>query len=235
MVEYVYNTLAAIGYLHPIHPTIIHVPIGLIMGAFVFGFLARFFHRPGYYQTAHRCMVLAFVALVPTIVFGYADWQHSFGGARLFEIRIKIILSAALVVIVLVAAFMGRKRARENRAVLIPYTLAVAVVVCIGYFGGELVYGKKTPINETDNVRIAEGAVLFSQACAMCHFTENTDTKVGPGLKGIFLQKNLPVSGWEMNEENLRKQIKTPFADMPPYADLSENELSALMVYLKTI
>jgi hypothetical protein len=45
----------------------------------------------------------------------------------------------------------------------------------------------------------------------------------------------LPTSGWLVTEENVRKQIKTPFGGMPAYPGLSEEEMNALLAFLKSL
>ena len=81
-----------------------------------------------------------------------------------------------------------------------------------------------------------EGARLFSEkACADCHYADRTDTKIGPGFKELFKRDKLPMSSRAVTEDNVRKQLKTPFRAMPPFADLSEEEVEALLAFLKTL
>ncbi len=81
-----------------------------------------------------------------------------------------------------------------------------------------------------------EGARLFNEkSCADCHYTDRIDTKIGPGFKGLFKRDTLPVSGRAVTGDNVRKQLKTPFRAMPPFADLSEEEVEALLAFLKTL
>ncbi|MDJ0829848.1 MAG: cytochrome c [Desulfobacterales bacterium] len=82
---------------------------------------------------------------------------------------------------------------------------------------------------------IEEGASLFSINCAMCHHTESTERKVGPGLQRLFTRDKLPVSGLPVTEDNIRKQIKTPVGTMPSFAKLSEIKISHLIEFLKTL
>ena len=44
MIESIYQILAKIGYSHPLHPPATHLPAGLIIGAFIFAFLAWIFN-----------------------------------------------------------------------------------------------------------------------------------------------------------------------------------------------
>ena len=83
----------------------------------------------------------------------------------------------------------------------------------------------------------SQGFELFiGKGCIHCHFTESTETKIGPGLKGLFERKTLPASGREATGENVRQQLTTPYRAMPSFADrLTEEEKSRLIDYLKTL
>ena len=81
-----------------------------------------------------------------------------------------------------------------------------------------------------------EGARLFSEkGCADCHYADRTETRIGPGLKELFKRDKLPMSGRAVTEDNVRKQLKTPFRAMPSFAGLPEEEVKALLVFLKTL
>lgn len=82
-----------------------------------------------------------------------------------------------------------------------------------------------------------EGSDLFvSKGCSQCHFVDSMETKVGPGLEGLFKQKKLPMSGWKVTEENVRMQLETPFKDMPSFADrLTREQMTQLIEYLKAL
>ena len=80
-----------------------------------------------------------------------------------------------------------------------------------------------------------QGAVVFDKDCSGCHYVDKTDTKIGPGLKGLFGRDTLPVSGWPATEASIRKQLKTPFGSMPAFADMPEEEVRALLVFLKSL
>lgn len=83
----------------------------------------------------------------------------------------------------------------------------------------------------------SKGFELFvDKGCIHCHFTESTETKIGPGLKGLFERKTLPASGREATEENVRQQLTTPYRAMPSFADrLTGEERTRLIDYLKTL
>ncbi len=80
----------------------------------------------------------------------------------------------------------------------------------------------------------AKGKDVFDQ-CSVCHNADSTDTKVGPGLKGLFKMDKL-VNGKPVTEANVRDLINTGGNGMPAYADqLSEQDKNDVIAYLKTL
>jgi cytochrome c2 len=82
-----------------------------------------------------------------------------------------------------------------------------------------------------------DGAQLFKEkGCSRCHYTDSAEARIGPGLKGLFEMENLPVSGRETTEQTVRNQLLDPYQKMPSYeGDLTEEEMDAIIVYLKTL
>jgi mono/diheme cytochrome c family protein len=87
----------------------------------------------------------------------------------------------------------------------------------------------------------AAGKKLFRTHCTICHFDDVNITKVGPGLKGLYQWKKLPVSGLEATDENIRRIIakgkdEEGMVKMPPYRDvLTPGQTESLIAYLKTL
>ncbi|MGD2185497.1 MAG: c-type cytochrome [Desulfobacterales bacterium] len=235
MIEFIYQTLAKIGYTHPLHPPATHLPAGLIIGAFIFALVAWIFNRSNLAQTARHCLTLAFIMAVPTILLGLLDWQYRFGGAYLFEIKMKLVLGGILLLLLLVAFVYAALAGAFTKTVMAIYTLCLLTVIGLGYFGGELVYGTKAPAGEEDKGLAAEGALVFNQNCSACHHTDSTATKVGPGLKGVFSRDKFPISGRSVSDESFRQILKTPFSKMPPFGHLPDEQVDALLAYLKTL
>ncbi|MFQ5484571.1 MAG: c-type cytochrome [Desulfobacterales bacterium] len=236
MIDSLYQTLSKIGFAHPLHPPITHLSLGLIIGGFIFAVVALVFNKKSFLQTARHCMVLALIGLGPTVLIGLADWQHYYGGALLFPITMKMILAAVLVVCLSVAVKLGLRKEYGPMRVIPVYTLCLMAAIGIGYFGGELVYGTRPAAG---NVRLnpvaGKGAALFSESCSVCHFHDKTETKVGPGLKGLFEHEKLPISGRPATESNVRLTLKTPFDKMPRFDSLSEEQIDQLIAFLKTL
>jgi mono/diheme cytochrome c family protein len=82
---------------------------------------------------------------------------------------------------------------------------------------------------------IERGENLFLSKCASCHHVNSKDTKVGPGLKGIFREKTLPVSKKPVTRENVRNQIKNPVGKMPLIPGLTEQDIRDITEYLRTL
>ena len=178
MIELIYQTLAKFGYTHPLHPPATHLPAGLIIGAFVFALIAWILNRKNLAQTARHCLILALVMAVPTILLGFMDWQYRFGGAWLFEIKMKLVLAGILLLLLILAAVYGALAGAFTKTVVALYALCLLTVIGLGYFGGELVYGTKTPAVAETTGLAAEGAQFFSQKCSVCHHTDSTAIKV---------------------------------------------------------
>ena len=241
MASVLYEWLSGIGYHHPLHPALTHLPVGLTIAGFIFIVLAFFFNRPNFAQTAKHCAVLALLAAIPTVFVGYLDWQHYYGGSLIFPIKMKLGLAFALVALLLAAVFTGMQSEKTSVGRLFVHLLSLLVVIGLGYFGGELIYGKKTTATQSsandvlDAASVVAGAKLFEKNCSFCHFTDSTDTKVGPGLKGLFKREKMSVSGWSVSADNLRRQLQTPFNEMPSFDSLTDEEIKYLTDYLKSL
>lgn len=235
MFEFIYQGLSKIGYTHPIHPAITHVPVGLIIGGFIFIFADRLLKQPVLAKTARHCIILALI-FVPAVMFlGYLDWQHFYAGAWLFPIKMKLLLAGMLLIFLSTAVILGFKPERNSKFIILIQTFCLFMVIGLGYFGGELVYGSKTKKSGIVEGPALMGALIFNERCSACHYADKTETKIGPGLQGLFNRKSMPISGVAVSNANIRKQLKTPFKDMPAFSDLPEKDIEALITYLKTL
>jgi uncharacterized membrane protein len=194
MIEFFYKILATIGYTHPIHAPTTHIPVGMVIGAFIFGVVSLKFRKEKLARTANHCIALALLALLPTVIVGIMDWQHYYAGAWLFPIKMKLPL-AGLLLILLVFAFSASYRAETiTKQVLTIYALCLLNVTALGYFGGELVYGGRVPgkLSDSSTLRtdaiIEAGATLYNQTCSACHpnggnsIKQNLPLKTAPQL-----------------------------------------------------
>ena len=99
---------------------------------------------------------------------------------------------------------------------------------------------KKAPASASQG-SVEQGEVLFKHNCAMCHNADSTQAKLGPGLKGLFKNKELPASHKPATDANVRDQILkgSPNAKpmpMPAFkGKLKPEEIDSLIKYLKTL
>jgi mono/diheme cytochrome c family protein len=114
------------------------------------------------------------------------------------------------------------------------------VVFCTsaGYFF--LVTGETTEVEEATSevgasADVQRGQALFDNRCSFCHYADRTDSKMGPGLKGVLKGEKLPYSGRPATSENVKQQLSNPISTMPSFASLSEQEIAELLAYLKSL
>ena len=235
MIEFIYQTLAKFGYTHPLHPTLTHLPIGMVMGAFLFALAAIIFNRTSLAQTARHCVILGLLAAIPTALLGIMDWLHFFGGTMLLPFKMKLILAVILISLLLLAVVLGFFGERFHKMVLALYVMSLLTTIGLGFFGGEIVYGQRPTAGVELGDLAAKGALVFQTNCSACHLTDSTGKKIGPGLKGLFKGDKFPISGRPITEDNFRSVLNKPIAKMPPFGHLPDEEVDALIEYLKTL
>jgi len=141
MTEIVFEFLGKIGFTHPVHPAFTHLPMGMVMGAVIFR-LASFLPRlKSLARTGYHCVILALIGVGPTVLTGYLDWQHRYGGNWEFLIVLKMILAAVLTVLLLITAVKDDPENRRLDKFTGLYVLMVLVTIGLGYSGGELIFG----------------------------------------------------------------------------------------------
>lgn len=81
----------------------------------------------------------------------------------------------------------------------------------------------------------ATGEDLFVANCTICHYTDSKNEKVGPGLLELFKRAKLPDSGLPVTDENVRQRIVEGGDKMPSFSHLSDEELNAIIEYLRSL
>src|SRR5579863_4830487 len=81
----------------------------------------------------------------------------------------------------------------------------------------------------------AKGKEVFDQ-CSVCHNSDSTDVKIGPGLKGLFKKDKMTSTGKPVTDANVRSKIEEGGNGMPAYKDiLSDEEKANVIAFLKTL
>jgi uncharacterized membrane protein len=216
MINLFYELLEKIGYTHPVHPAFTHIPMGLIIGAFIFSLVALLFRRTILPSIAYRRIILlALLFAFPTALFGYTDWQHFYEGDWLFLIKVKLVLTGVLIVLLFIGVIFRRKKEAETKSSLAIYTLCFLVITALGYFGGQLVFeGEGRP--EKVPIRFLAGEKLFAANCSNCH-PRGGDILNAPQLEDF--KKFLTL-------------LRNPPASMPPFPPGQIPDRKAMRLYL---
>jgi uncharacterized membrane protein len=142
VIDFIYSTLNALGYHHPIHPVSTHIPMGMVIGGFLFAAVSLKWKTLD--KTAYYCLVLALVNVPLAIIFGFLDWQHFYNGMANPYITAKIVLASGLAILLALYVVLHRKGTVNNNILMVLYFLSFLTVVGLGYCGGQLVFGGGT-------------------------------------------------------------------------------------------
>ncbi len=141
MTEAIFEFLNSIGFTHPLHPAMTHIPMGMVMGAVTFRLVSLIPKFKYLAKTGYHCVIFGLLGIVPTVLTGVLDWQHTFGGEWEFLVILKMILAAALTIILVTIIVKDdpEQPKIDNNTLL--YLITVLVAIGLGYSGGELQYG----------------------------------------------------------------------------------------------
>ena len=95
---------------------------------------------------------------------------------------------------------------------------------------------KKAPAKDKkEGGNPAAGEKIFKEKCAICHYADKTDKRIGPGMKGVFKREKM----WDdrpMNEANVRDMILKGGGKMVGFEDtMDAKEINNVVAYLKTL
>jgi mono/diheme cytochrome c family protein len=86
------------------------------------------------------------------------------------------------------------------------------------------------------NPQQAAGRKIYDQYCDQCHEPYSTRGKKGPGMKGVFKNPSLPMSGIPANDERVGEIIQYGRSKMPAYGrELNQSQIQDLLVYMHTL
>ncbi len=215
-----------LGFSDPIHAAIVHLPIGFVVGAFIFGWLAVLFGREKWALSARHCVILAFFFWFPVVFFGLTDWEHYYGRAWLPPIKIKLILAGLLFILLTCCLVFGAsKKAVSKWVILTLYTFCLINVVFLGWFGARLVYGTNP---EMTLMPYKSGRLVFIKECRNCH----------PDGGNILIGKKTINGSPKLKDiRTFISFIRHPEGEMPPFtrAQISDNEAEELYLYITTL
>jgi len=86
------------------------------------------------------------------------------------------------------------------------------------------------------NSQQSSGRKLYDSHCDRCHEPYSTRGKKGPGLKGVFQNKYLSLSGLPANDERVSDIIRLGRNEMPAFGQtLSPQDVQDLLAYMHTL
>lgn len=140
MIEALYNFLAIFGFHHPLHPLVVHIPMGMVVGSVAFSLADMKWPEKNFAQTAYHCILFALIAVIPVYIAGLLDWQQWFGGDINRWIIIKMILGVVLTVVLFITVRQKQNGAPQKK-LFIFYLVNLAICGGLGFSGGELLFG----------------------------------------------------------------------------------------------
>ncbi len=245
MIDAFYAWVVRLGFTDPLHAPVTHIPIGLVIGAFLFFLVAVLFNRKSLVLTARHVSILAFIFVFPTILLGVMDWLHFFKGAMVAPIKFKMILASAVLVLLAAGIIVGSELKVKSAPLMVIYALAVIGVVGLGWFGGKLVYGGFSPsagapaeaaatAPAAASSPTALGQRVFSSNCSACH---------PGGGNAIVAELPLKSSKKLATQASFVSFIRAPKmpdgseGQMPsfPPDQLSDKQVAALYAYVQSM
>jgi cytochrome c len=134
------------------------------------------------------------------------------------------------------AAHYASSGGTVNRNFLILGTAALAVAGAV--FAQDPPPAKsQTKKSANGNAAAVErGKDTFDKKCAICHYADNDQKKIGPGLKGLNKRGTFTVNNNKVTDETLKTWIENGDTLMPPFKDvLDPAQIKDVVAYVKTL
>jgi mono/diheme cytochrome c family protein len=198
------------------------MPIGLVMGAFVFAWAALLFKGRQLALSARYCAIVALLFWFPAVLFGFMDWRHFFNGAWLSPITVKLVLAGILMILLVIGLVLGSRGREGSRGLLAIYSLCLLTVIGLGYFGAQLVYAGKA---QATPEQYRAGERIFLANCSACH-----------PQGGNVIKPQMPIHGSTRLKDlkTFIKWIRHPDPPMPVFdqSQISDQQADELYQYI---
>jgi len=113
---------------------------------------------------------------------------------------------------------------------------ALAALMILAMLGGCDVERRKSDAELGLNPQQAAGRKIYDNYCDRCHEPYSTRGKKGPGLKGVFKNKYLSLSGLPANDERVADIVRLGRKEMPGYSQtLGQQDMNDLLAYMHTL
>ena len=123
-----------------------------------------------------------------------------------------------------------------KRNLLILGVTVLAVATAVAAQDSTAPAGSKKAAGHAAAGSAVRGKQVFEQKCAMCHFADSDQKKIGPGLKGISKRGTFTVNGNKVTTEALKTWIENGDSQMPGMKDtLDPAQIRDVVAYVKTL
>jgi mono/diheme cytochrome c family protein len=127
----------------------------------------------------------------------------------------------------------GQSLGNMNRRVLLGGVSALLALIIISACDVER---RKSDAELGLSAQQSAGRKIYDERCDRCHEPYSTRGKKGPGLKGIFQNKYLSLSGLPANDDRVTDIIRLGRKEMPGYSQtLNAQDIQDLLAYLHTL
>ena len=134
----------AITETHPIHPMVVHFPIGLTGAAAFFILLALWKNKAFFEQAAFANIALASVSTIVAGITGMYDNQINYVGDAP-NAGLKMVLAIALFLLTTITAVVRWKKpdlfVTSKALYVIAYFVSFALALVLAFLGGVILYG----------------------------------------------------------------------------------------------
>ena len=115
------------------------------------------------------------------------------------------------------------------------FAAAAMLLACAVFWGCEA-ERRKSDAELGLNPQQAAGRKIYDSYCDRCHEPYSARGKKGPGLKGVFKQPYLSISGLPANDDRVADIVRLGRKEMPGYSQtLSPQDIEALLAYVHTL
>lgn len=112
---------------------------------------------------------------------------------------------------------------------------SVAILAVLAFAGCEA-ERRKSDAELGLNPQQIDGRKLYDNHCDRCHEPYSSRGKKGPGLKGVFKQQYLPLSGLPANDERVGEIVKFGRSKMEGFGQvMSDQQIKDLLAYMHTL
>jgi cytochrome c len=142
----------------------------------------------------------------------------------------------------LAGAVLGNDLNCEGQGGIVRRNLLILGIVVLAVAGAVL--AQDSPSNPTPKKSASHasagsavnGKEVFEKKCAMCHFADSDQKKIGPGLKGLFKRGTFSVNGNKVTTESLKTWIENGDSLMPGMKEtLEPAQIKDVVAYVKTL